>query len=62
MKPNVAGTKCFCQCKLRPDNRSNPKWSIEVLSIRLTTWKEIEGVMHVLGRKDLDEPKSLTLV
>jgi hypothetical protein len=43
---------------LRSDPKSEIGWGITVLEIRTTTWKEIQGAMDILGRKDLDEPGS----
>ncbi|KAF9771976.1 hypothetical protein IL306_010362 [Fusarium sp. DS 682] len=42
----------------QPDVTSEIGWGITVLEIRITTWKEIQGAMDTLGRKDLDEPGS----
>ncbi|KAM5346794.1 hypothetical protein ACJ41O_009799 [Fusarium nematophilum] len=59
LKPALSRAKCFCQCKLRRDLQAETGWSIVVLEIRPTTWKEIVRAMDALGRKDLDEPAGL---
>ena len=51
-----AGTKCYCRCKLTLDKRSALGWSVSILEIRKTDWKEIRAVLDHLGRRDLEDP------
>ncbi|KAF4460763.1 hypothetical protein FALBO_12443 [Fusarium albosuccineum] len=56
LNPQSSPAKCFCRCKLKREPQAEAGWIIQVIDIRPTTWKEIQGAMDVLGRKDLDEP------
>lgn len=47
-------SKCYCRCKLTPDHRSDLGWSISILEVRKTDWKEIGAVLEHVGR-DLDD-------
>lgn len=55
LKRQGAGAKCYCRCKLNLDRRSELGWSLVVLEIRPTTWKEVQRVMDYLGRNDLED-------
>lgn len=44
LMPNDPGLKCYCQCLLVPEPRSELGWSAVIKDIRPTTWKEIRIV------------------
>jgi hypothetical protein len=49
------GIKCYCQCRLTEDTRSELGYSLTLLQIRQVTWKEISAALDLLGRNDLDD-------
>lgn len=55
LKRNDPAVKCYCRCTLQRDARAELGYSLVLMTIRETTWKEIMAAMDFLGRKDLDD-------
>lgn len=51
---SIHGMKCYCECQLIQDARSEIGWSAVVTDIRSISWKEICAIVDHLGLKDLD--------
>lgn len=56
LRKQSVGMKCYCQCSLIPDSRSELGWSAIIEDIRPISWKEIRLIVDTLGLTDLDHP------
>lgn len=60
LAPTNAGSKCYCQCLLIPDERCELGWSLAIRDIRPVTWKDVRLVVDHLGLRDLDRAPGLS--
>ncbi|KAK0385325.1 hypothetical protein NLU13_7801 [Sarocladium strictum] len=51
--PKYRNAKCYCRCRMVPDETAVGNWTLEALEIRATDWKKICEAAEAVGNESV---------